>query len=410
MSGRLDAHWADYVDKVLDKEVKAGHYIFIFDLSRLNYISSAGLGIFLRLKKKLELVNGSVVFTELSEFTKKIFKISNFHQLFQIYGSVSEAETAILDAAKSGSKKENAEFLEQNTANYLYQIMRQEPTALVIDGSIKKLSGAQYSEIDMVQKPLSDLNYAIGIGSLGDKYEEVKNTFGEMLVLNHNVFYLPTDGSEVPDFLITEQLESGVNVCTLFNVAFQGNFNLVVRFKAKDRGIGISLNDVYKSLFAICERMESFKGLIAIVLCAETVGLLGASLKKSPISENVSHDGLDILAKENLKEWLHFPAELHHKNKTICAVGLSLESENEANFSNTLIHSLFHVSNNKPDILSHNHGSIFDFMPLTPNSFDIEEEISKVIQNSKCVAVQHLLEKSKLYEGIVGICVINEPH
>ena len=405
LDGRLDAHWADYVNQEFEKEVKAGFHHFILDLEELKYISSAGLGTFLGLKKNLQFVNGTVVLSGLSDFTKKVFKISNFDQLFPIFDSIAEAETNISKEKDSTSQKEKPEVLEQSNATYWYQVQGQAPSVLVVDGSIKKLAGAQYSKRDMIQKPMSDIKYAIGIGSLGDSYNAVKNTFGEMLVLNHNVFYLPTDGNDVPDFLITQQLNTDMKICTLFNAAFQGNFNVTVRFKAKDKENGISISDIYKNLFDICEKLDNFKGLFAIVICAETVKLLGASLKKSPIAEN-SREGLDILAKENLKSWLHFSVDPEHKNNILCAVGLGLKQKNITNFSKKLIHSLFHISNTEQDILTHNHGAIFNFMPLAPESYNVEGEITKIIQHGNCVSVQHLLEKSTFYEGVVGICAI----
>ncbi len=408
LDGRLDARWADYVGQVIEKEVKAGYHNFILDLETLNYISSAGLRTFLGLKKKLQPVDGSVVISGLTDFTRKVFEISNFNKLFQIFDSVSEAEGHIAKGKEPVTQKETTEVVELENATYRYQVLKQEPSVLVVNGSINKLPFAQYSETDMTQQPLSNIRYAIGIGSLGDNYKDIKDTFGEMLVLNHNVFYLPTDGSDVPDFLLTRHLDTAVNICTLFSAAFQGDFNLSIRFKAKHKEKGISIADLYEDLFKLCENLESFKGLFAIVICAETVGLLGASLKKSPIKENASSNGQQILSKENLKNWLNFSADPGNKNKILCAVGLGFNRKKVSDFSNNFIQSLFHISENDQDIFTHNHGAVFDFMPLAPEAYDVEKEIEKIIQHGNCISVLHLLEKSTLYEGMIGICAINE--
>jgi anti-anti-sigma factor len=408
LDGRLDAYWADFVDQALDKEVKAGYYNFIIDLEHLTYISSAGLSTFLTLKNQLQLVGGIVVLSGLKAFIKKIFEISSFDQLFRIFDSVSNAESQFYEEKEAESPIEIREVIELRNVTYWLPEATPEPSTLSVDGSIARLQNAQYSETDLIQKSLTELQYAIGIGSLGDTYEEVKNTFGEMLVLNHNVFYLPTDGNDVPDFLITSHSSLDVKISMLFSAAFRDDFNLVVRFKAKSKEKGLSFSDIYKNLFDICERLENYKGLIAIVVCSETSGLLGASLKKSPILENAPQNGKNILAKNNLKEWLRFSIDLEHKNKTICAVGLGLDRTKMGNFSERFLQSLFHISDNGSNIITHNHAAIFDFMPLTPYSYDIEEEIDKIVQHGECISVQHLLDKSTLYEGIIGICAIGE--
>ncbi len=408
LEGRLDAYWAGHTRQALEKEIKAGYHQIVLDLHSLTYLSSAGLRIFLQIKKQLESVGGDVVLVGLSDFVRNVFEVSGFNQLFQVLGSVSEAESHFVNAREVAGHVGKEELSEASSAVYQIRDLRQGPSLLTADGSIAKLPRAQYTEADLVEKTLADLKYGIGIGSLGDTYEEVKKTFGEMLILNNNVFYLPTDGNNIPDFLLADRLIAEVKINMLFSGSFEGKFNLIARFEARDKEKGVCLSELYRDLFDIAAKREGFKGLLATVACGETVGLFGASLKRSPIAENAPANGLDISVKENLKKWLHFSVELEHRNKTACMVGLGLARDQARNFSERFVQSLFSVSPTGPDILLHNHCVVFNFMPLTSGSFDLEGEIDRVAQHGECVSVQHLLEKSAFREGVVGVCLVTE--
>lgn len=71
---------ADELQKVLDIADKA----LVMDCSKLDYISSAGLRFFMRLKRETEAKGGKIRVTHLNEDVADIFRMSGFQNIFVI--------------------------------------------------------------------------------------------------------------------------------------------------------------------------------------------------------------------------------------------------------------------------------------------------------------------------------------
>jgi len=83
VSGRLDAAQAaraqEFLDGVDDR--------FVLDLSGLEYISSAGLGVLLRTHKRLMSVDSGLELINVNKHIVDIFRYSGFDKLFVIKAS-----------------------------------------------------------------------------------------------------------------------------------------------------------------------------------------------------------------------------------------------------------------------------------------------------------------------------------
>ena len=90
--GRLDAVTAPQLEAALEK-VASGH--LVLNLNTLEYISSAGLRVILAAAKRQRGGGGDLHIAALQESVAKVFEISGFNTIFNIYDS----EDAALDAA-----------------------------------------------------------------------------------------------------------------------------------------------------------------------------------------------------------------------------------------------------------------------------------------------------------------------
>ena len=79
-SGRLDAAQSAKAQAFLDALGDPG----AIDLSALEYISSAGLGVLLRTHKRLMASGGKLRLANVSNHIYDIFKYSGFDQLFEV--------------------------------------------------------------------------------------------------------------------------------------------------------------------------------------------------------------------------------------------------------------------------------------------------------------------------------------
>jgi anti-sigma B factor antagonist len=80
ISGRLDAAQSPAAQSFLDKVDGT----VTLDCSRLEYISSAGLGVLLKTQKRLLAAGGKLRLAGVSKHLRDIFGYSGFDQLFEI--------------------------------------------------------------------------------------------------------------------------------------------------------------------------------------------------------------------------------------------------------------------------------------------------------------------------------------
>jgi anti-sigma B factor antagonist len=93
IAGDVDAASSLHLDKVLQKSVSQQPIKHILvDGSQLNYISSAGLGVFMSYIKEFEEKHIVFALYGLSPKVKNVFEILGLHSLLQIVATKSEAE------------------------------------------------------------------------------------------------------------------------------------------------------------------------------------------------------------------------------------------------------------------------------------------------------------------------------
>ncbi len=80
VSGRLDAAQAPTAQQFLDRM----EGVIVLDCARLEYISSAGLGVLLKTQKRLMASAGRLRLVGLSKHLRDVFQYSGFDRIFEI--------------------------------------------------------------------------------------------------------------------------------------------------------------------------------------------------------------------------------------------------------------------------------------------------------------------------------------
>jgi len=91
LHGRLDASTSGMLEKNIMELLERGEKYFLFDFSRLAYISSAGLRILLMAAKKTNGIGGKVALSCLEEHVKEVFDIAGFTAIFPICSTREDA-------------------------------------------------------------------------------------------------------------------------------------------------------------------------------------------------------------------------------------------------------------------------------------------------------------------------------
>jgi anti-anti-sigma factor len=88
IDGRLDAESAPQAETQVKQVLQQGSLRLLCDLSKMDYISSAGLRVILMAVKELRNKKGKVVLCCLTPYVKEIFDVSNFSSIIPITDSV----------------------------------------------------------------------------------------------------------------------------------------------------------------------------------------------------------------------------------------------------------------------------------------------------------------------------------
>lgn len=88
IDGRLDGKTASVAETTVKGFLQEGRQRLLFDLSQMEYISSAGLRVILMAVKELRSRKGQVVLCGLTPYVKEIFDVSNFSSIIPITDSV----------------------------------------------------------------------------------------------------------------------------------------------------------------------------------------------------------------------------------------------------------------------------------------------------------------------------------
>jgi stage II sporulation protein AA (anti-sigma F factor antagonist) len=95
LSGKLDATTAKtFEDKIL-AEIEAGDRRLMIDLSRLDYVSSAGLRVFLVAAKRMRSKDGKIALCSLQDHVQQVFDLSGFSSILSIYASREDGIKAL---------------------------------------------------------------------------------------------------------------------------------------------------------------------------------------------------------------------------------------------------------------------------------------------------------------------------
>lgn len=97
--GGLNSHNADQFVGELQTLVEAGVRKLIVDCTKLTYISSYGVGILIRLHKKLAEVGGEVKLATVENPVVKALRLLRLDSIFEIYLNVREAREAFYGSA-----------------------------------------------------------------------------------------------------------------------------------------------------------------------------------------------------------------------------------------------------------------------------------------------------------------------
>lgn len=98
LHGYLDAHTANDFERELRTIIEQGALRIIVDFENLDYISSAGLGVFMVFIENLRRNHGDILLAAMRPNVYSVFDLLGFHVLFKIFDTVASAQASGMQA------------------------------------------------------------------------------------------------------------------------------------------------------------------------------------------------------------------------------------------------------------------------------------------------------------------------
>jgi anti-anti-sigma factor len=374
VAGRIDATWADHLSTTIDNSVRAGSHRVILNFEEVEYISSLGIRVLIVQYKQLKAVKGGLVITHASEFCRQILHTVGLDEIL-----VDDDKVVPPEQAKSVSKQRrggaNYEVYPQKVTQSLSCTMLGHPERLTVTG---------FAAEDCRSLKFATGSFGLGLGAFGQGYEDCADRFGEFLAAGGCAIALPTsDPHALPDYVI-EQGGLVPQIEALYALAGSGDFSTMVRFDASSDGPGkIGLSELVGALMEITSAPA-----IGFVVLAESAGVVGAALRKSPAGQPLKAD------LPGVRDWLSFTTE-RSSDKSLCllvGVASCATDENTAKFLRPL----------KPGspISAHIHAAVFPYRPVQRGELPFAKTVADLLASSSPNTVLHLMADARPFEGV----------
>lgn len=91
LAGTLDESTANYLLDCVKEEVLEGRKKLIIDCGRLDFISSMGLGMLVRVNSRMKKLGGDVKLANVHGVVAQALSVVGLNRMFQIYATVNDA-------------------------------------------------------------------------------------------------------------------------------------------------------------------------------------------------------------------------------------------------------------------------------------------------------------------------------
>jgi anti-anti-sigma factor len=377
VSGRLDSYWADHLKETLNEAVRQGSHDITLDLAQVQYISSAGIGVLAAAYQKLSAIQGRLQIVRPSDTVVKILRLCGLSGLLLGGGPSTPGDAPAREAPASVSERDGVR----------YSVFEGEPDARLacrMIGDPRRLEGCRFGPDDVSVVSIAPSSLVVGLGAFGDEFDACRDRFGEFLAVAGTAAYLPTDGTGIPDYLVSAE-SSLPETTLLYAVSCDGPFARLIRFESEEDSGGVPLS-------RLLEDCLSLGGIdtAGVVLVAESAGLAGAALRRSPAA---GENGRAPFSHPEIREWLSFSAERVYSRSVVVAGGVATRVPFAP------LAPMVRPLGEGHALSGHIHAAAFTYAPLPRGPIGLRETVAGLYETQKLQTVLHLLRDGRPITG-----------
>ncbi len=371
VSGRLDAYWADHLSKALEETVRGGAHQIRLNMADVPYMSSVGIRVLLKFYKELQRLKGSFTVVSPSEQVRTVLELAGLEVLLATQAAARPADVQAPVSSRT---------IERETATF--EVFKADGAAALrcrVIGDPELLTGCRFTAQDGNRIRFPENTFGLGLGGFGENFEDCRARFGEFLAVAGAAAYLPTDGTNVPDeSLSSKALVAEVNV--LYALVCEGRLGQLVRFEARPNST-VTLAEVSETCLA-CAQADA----VGIVIIAESAGLMGAALRRSPALAPADDAPF---AFPQIREWLSFTPERAYSRSLAVVVGVAARTDQPA------LGPLLRPLGGAPLPAGHFHAAAFSYRSLPKGRIELASTITTLFTAETLQGILHLLNDDR---------------
>ena len=386
LDGRFDASWSEYVGSAIETAIQRGEHHIEIDLGNVHYMSSAGIGVLLKYRKRLAGVGGSLRVINPVDDVLSVLRLMKLEEL--LLGERSSKSGLGVASPTAVSERK----LELNGVQFeSYHLEQKHPLRCEWFGYPDRLTSGTLDPEDAFKLSLSEDRVVIGLGSLGQELQAQASQdgslcrFGELLAVSGIGIEQPTDGSRVPDFQISRG-DMIPDLQLLYGISMRGDFAHLIRFEAgrSQRG-SFPLSGFIQG---VLDAFECKQGAFALVVEAATV--VGASLIQSPTRA----DGKSPWTFPGIRNWISFTSEQNEDRMLALIVGIACKDSDEE------LRPFLRPLKEGGSVQGHFHAAVFPYRPLAKGLLPLHQTIHDLFKHDTPKSVLHLLSDDRPIEGV----------
>ena len=378
LGGRLDREAAEHLSNTLEDLLRDGVRSLTIDLGTVTYVSSAATKVLARWQQELAGLRGEVQLTAMPPALRETLAIAGWDSRVESPGGPGSADLRLSSwQMQSGSARSGQ-----------YQVSSRVPDGTLschLRGQPNQLTRAPFEPDDCTVVAFPATAFGLGVGAIGGSYEECHERFGELIAVAGCLAYFPSDGARMADYLVGEGPVAPRAVLAS-GLSCEGEFSKLVRFSTQPEADTVPLSE----LAAVC--LDAAGGKVAgLVIAAETAGLCGARLRRSPAGHGASTVQFEVPA---VREWLSFAPERTYAMTTTLIAGVA------ARGSRGPLGAHLRPLGFMGQLYGHFHAAVFSYQPLPQRTVELGQLLRGLFQNHQLRDVLHLVWDDRGETGV----------
>lgn len=376
--GTLDSTWASQLSGAIEDVVRSGSHRLLINLQLVTYVSSAGIAVLVAAHRQLKSIQGTFGVSTPSTQALNILRLTGLEKLLV----VDRDEVLRAAGAQRPSTEPESRLVSAN--GFAFEVFDLAPTGPLecrVFGRPESLARSRYSAEDCRRISFPEYTCGLGLGAFGADFDGCRERFGEVVAVAGGVAHLPGESSATPDYQL-EREKFVPETQLLYGVQFTTMFSHLIRFAPGAEEPSLGLSALVDQCLAVSE-----SDLAAIVIVAESAGLVGATLTRSPATADPPAGAL--FDHPQIRQWLSLTPERSYSRSVALIAGIAARQMPKDRTAE--IAPFLRPINATGRLLGHFHAAVFGYRPMRKGRIELAAITSELFESEGLQTLLHLL-------------------